>query len=96
MRNAISIDLVELKCRAVDALAAISAFEDLYGKSAVLDSIRAQMNFVFTEAEHGRNPLESINTRSPLTFGILSSREFSSPDELKLKAKLNRVAELLY
>ncbi|WP_156035228.1 hypothetical protein [Microbulbifer sp. HZ11] len=96
MRKANYLDLVELNRRAGDALAAISTFENLYGKSAVLGSIRAQMNFVFKETEEGRNPLESINSSRSFTFGILSSREFSSPDELKLKAKLNRVAELLF
>ena len=75
---------------------AVSTFEKLNGKSPVLDSIRAQMTFIFDEAECGENPMESIGPDRPFTFGILSSREFASPDELKLKAKLNRVAELLY
>lgn len=78
------------------ALGAVVMLEKKYGESPVLESIKNQMIFVRDNARAGKNPVDELPSGQSFTFGILSSREFSSPEELLVKEELNRVARLLY
>ncbi|WP_153039159.1 immunity protein Tsi6 family protein [Microbulbifer sp. Q7] len=78
------------------ALEAVVGLESKHGKSPVLESIKNQMIFVRDNARVGKNPVDELPDGKSFTFGILSSREFASPEELLVKEKLNRVARLLF
>ncbi|GAB2528837.1 immunity protein Tsi6 family protein [Microbulbifer agarilyticus] len=87
--------LPEIEQRASDALQAVLAHEKKYGSTPVLKSIKNQMKFIRDCASAGKNPIRELPEGQTFTFGILSSREFSSPEELQVKEELNRVSRLL-
>jgi hypothetical protein len=64
--------------------------------SAVYDSIIEQMKFITYEAGLGNNPREQLPEGKTFTYGIISSRSFASPEELRLKQLLDEVTSLLY
>jgi hypothetical protein len=76
------------------ALFIIDEFTVSNGGSSVLESIREQILFIRNNAILGKNPVVELNGRQ-FTYGIISSREFSSPDELKIKTCLDAVSEVL-
>ena len=59
-------------------------------------SIIEQLKFISYEANSGRNPLLSLPKGKSFTYGIISSRNFASPEELLLKQLLGEVTSLLY
>lgn len=77
------------------AIFEIRNFITQHGSAPALDSIESQMRFIYDSALSNRNPLEMVSKDSSFTYGILSSREFASPDEMEIKKKLDRVTELL-
>ncbi|EIK46963.1 hypothetical protein O59_000984 [Cellvibrio sp. BR] len=61
-----------------------------------IQSILAQLNFIASCAKQGKNPRSSLPEGKSFTYGIISSREFASPDELELKKYLIEVDKELY
>ncbi|WP_411994583.1 immunity protein Tsi6 family protein [Agarivorans sp. DSG3-1] len=65
-------------------------------EEAIYDSILAQLTFLSDEAKQGRNPRTSLPKGKTFTYGVLASRNFASPEELKLKGLLDEVTSHLY
>ncbi|WP_105103597.1 immunity protein Tsi6 family protein [Microbulbifer pacificus] len=84
-----------LKAASDEALNEISKYVKKNGSNNVLQSIENQMKFISSEAGSGVNPKEKLSEGRQFTYGILSSREFSSPEELIIKEKLDNVTEQL-
>ncbi|HSC68630.1 MAG TPA: immunity protein Tsi6 family protein [Cellvibrio sp.] len=61
-----------------------------------IQSILAQLNFIASCAKEGKNPRNSLPDGQAFTYGIISSREFASPEELELKKYLTAVDKELY
>lgn len=61
-----------------------------------IQSILAQLNFIASCAKQGKNPRSSLPEGQKFTYGIISSREFASPEELELKKYLTAVDKELY
>lgn len=61
-----------------------------------IQSILAQLNFIANCAKQGKNPRSSLPEGQAFTYGIISSREFASPEELELKKYLTAVDKELY
>ena len=77
------------------ALCEISKYLQKSGKNDALKSIEEQMNFISTAAKSGVNPKYKLPNGRQFTFGTLSSRELSSPEELEIKKKIDVVTEQL-
>lgn len=82
--------------------AAATALSELSKKNissielAVYDSIIEQLKFILHEANLGNDPRDSIPRGQTFTYGVISSRDFTSPEELKLKRFLDDVTLHLY
>ena len=63
---------------------------------AVYDSIIEQLKFILHEANLGNDPRDSLPKGQTFTYGVISSRNFTSPEELKLKLFLDDVSSHLY
>ena len=87
--------LDNLKDASDEVLQEISAFVENNGKNNLLKSIEEQMKFISSAAKSGNNPKDKLPDGRQFTFGILSSRELSSPEELKIKKKIDVVTEQL-
>lgn len=61
-----------------------------------IQSILAQLKFIADCAKQGKNPRNSLPEGQAFTYGIISSREFASPEELELKKYLTAVDKELY
>ena len=61
-----------------------------------IQSILTQLNFIASCAKQGKNPRNSLPEGKVFTYGIISSREFASPEELELKKYLTAVDKELY
>ncbi len=61
-----------------------------------IQSIMAQLNFIASCAKQGKNPRHSLPEGKVFTYGIISSREFASPEELELKKYLIALDKELY
>ena len=61
-----------------------------------IQSIMAQLNFIASCAKQGKNPRHSLPEGKVFTYGIVSSREFASPEELELKKYLIALDKELY
>ncbi len=57
-------------------------------------SIKAQLQFINNHADNNINPISMLEGKS-FSFGILSSREFASPEELFVKNYIDRVSHLI-
>ncbi|MDO6762396.1 immunity protein Tsi6 family protein [Agarivorans sp. 1_MG-2023] len=65
-------------------------------EGAIYDSIIEQLKFILHEAKRGHNPRNNLPRGKIFTYGVLASRNFASPEELKLKALLDEVTSHLY
>ena len=89
------MNLNNLKDASDEALLEISKYIEKNGSNNVLRSIEEQMKFISAAAKNGENPKHKLANGRQFTFGILSSRELSSPNELKIKEKIDKVTEQL-
>lgn len=64
--------------------------------STNLDEIIEQITFISKCAKNGKNPRKVLMEGQSFTYSILASREFASPEELELKAKLDKVSRALF
>jgi hypothetical protein len=81
---------------------ALKAIEKFLNQNVVdinepfMQSILAQLNFIADCAKEGKNPRNSLPEGKTFTYGIISSREFASPEELELNEYLTAVDMELY
>lgn len=81
---------------------ALKAIEKFLNQNVVdinelfMQSILAQLNFIADCAKEGKNPRTSLTEGKTFTYGIIASREFASPEELKLNEYLTAVDLELY
>lgn len=78
------------------ALNELTQFINKYGSSQTLESIKKQLIFMKNNANQEKNPLLELNENQTFTYVILASREFSSPEELKVKDSIDEVTRILY
>lgn len=90
------MDYELLAVNAETAIEEIKLFIAEDGSSDTLESILAQMVFIRDLSKKGKNPITELGPNREFTYGILSSREFASPKELKLKEYINKVDSILY
>lgn len=57
------------------------------------ESIKNQMIFIKEYADKAIDPRTQLNGNK-FTYGIISSREFSSPEELEVKAMIDEVSRI--
>lgn len=57
------------------------------------ESIKNQMIFIKSHADQKIDPRSKLNG-SKFTYGIISSREFSSPEELEVKELIDNVSRI--
>ena len=60
-----------------------------------MDTIESQLEFIEKHAVNEKNPVKMLSPDQKFTYGIISSRELASPDEMILKEKLNQVTNNL-
>jgi len=73
------------------ALKKIDEFEEKNGNWSIFETIRAQIIFINTHAYEKKNPVAYLKENQSFTFGVISSKEFSSPDELNLKKYFDKI-----
>lgn len=78
-----------------DALVELDKLIENHGTSSILESIKHQLQFIQQKAEEGKDPVDELRDGKKFTFGILASREFSSPEELVVQEKIDSVTEIL-
>lgn len=76
------------------AILELEKYSSRFGSTDQIDSIKQQMIFLRENAASGKNPINELGDKK-LTYGIIASREFASPDELELKGYLDNVSEVL-
>lgn len=54
------------------------------------------MVFIRDNVRLGKNPVDELRGGVVFTFGVVSSKELASPEELVLKKKLDEVGDLLF
>jgi len=59
-------------------------------------SILKQIDFIIKCAEKGNNPTEELPTGQTFTYSVIASREFSSPEELAIKNRIDEMSQELY
>jgi len=84
-----------LTMAAEEVLMELSLFINKNGSNPQLDSIRNQMLFIKKHSEKNINPVKMLDLDREFTYGIISSREFSSGEEMRIKEKLNDVSDQL-
>ena len=65
-----------------------------YISESTKQSIKNQMVFIKKYADQNIDPKAQLDGNQ-FTYGIISSREFSSPDELEVKALIDDVSKIL-
>lgn len=65
-----------------------------YTSDGTKQSIKNQMIFIKKYADQNIDPRTKLDGNQ-FTYGIISSREFSSPDELEIKALIDDVSKIL-
>lgn len=89
------MDFMSLANKSSAAIFEIDLFINKYGSSQSLESIKSQMRFILDAALSDKNPLHLLPKDKPFTYSVLASREFASPEEMKIKACLDEVSKLL-
>ena len=84
----------ELSKKASNAIDEIEKYIGRYGTNEVIASIKQQMIFIKEKAILKQNPVLALHEKK-FTYGVLSSREFSSPDEMRIKKLLDDVSRIL-
>jgi|GEM_PF-2477184 len=88
------MDYKALCTAAEKVIVAIDMQPPQYASAGVLASIKNQMVFIRDNAAIGKNPSKELTSGKKFTYGILSSREFASPDELVLKELIDAVSRI--
>jgi hypothetical protein len=78
-----------------EAINEMYALSKKVGHSSWMDSIQPQLEFIEGHAANKMNPVKMLAPDQEFTYGIVSSRELASPDEMILKEKLNLVTRNL-
>ena len=65
------------------------------GHNDWMDTIESQLEFIEKHAINEKNPVKMLSPDQEFTYGIISSRQLASPDEMRLKEKLNQVTNNL-
>lgn len=79
----------------IEALEELEKFE-IYGSAYPwAESIRNQIEFIKIHAENKKNPVKELGDGEAFNYGIVSSRNLTSPEEMVLKSKLDCVTENL-
>ncbi len=78
-----------------EAINEMDALSKKVGHCSWMDSIQPQLEFIESHAANKRNPVKMLAPDQEFTYGIVSSRELASPDEMILKEKLNLVTRNL-
>ncbi|MFD2096843.1 hypothetical protein ACFSJ3_12670 [Corallincola platygyrae] len=84
-----------MKEQTTKALLKVKSLYVKHPDSTALLSIINQLEFIEQKSKNGLNPKEELPPGTLFTFGITSSRELASPEELKVKKLIDRVSELL-
>ena len=80
---------------AVAALEELKKFENQSSSYPWVESVKNQIEFIKTHAENRKNPVKELSNRKTFNYGIVASRDLTSPDEEILKDKLDDVTENL-
>lgn len=88
------MDYEELYTAANNVILAIDNNLPEYASKNVLISIKNQMLFIRDHAAAGNNPAKELPLGKAFTYGILSSREFASPEEIILKGLIDEVSRI--
>jgi len=80
---------------AIAALEELRKFENRSSSYPWAESFRNQIEFIKTHAENRKNPVKELSNRKTFNYGIVASRDLTSPDEEVLKDKLDDVTENL-
>ena len=78
-----------------EAIKEMNALSKKVGHCSWMDSIQPQLEFIESHAANKRNPVKMLAPDQEFTYGIVSSKELASPDEMMLKGKLNLVTRNL-
>lgn len=79
----------------IEALEELEYFE-IHGSSYPwAESIRNQIEFIKTRAEDRKNPVKELSDGKAFNYSIISSKNLTSPEDMVLKSKLDRVTENL-
>lgn len=89
------MSLTELAKAASEAKDEIKTFSDKHGHQPWMESVLSQMDFIEEKSLNGMNPVKCLHDDEEFTYGIISSRELASPEEMIVKKKLNRVSEIM-
>ena len=65
------------------------------GDRVIFKPIREQLNFILMHAKENQNPIDHLEKNQKFTFGVITDREFSSPEELRLKESFDRIFDEL-
>ncbi|WP_320819049.1 hypothetical protein [Thalassolituus sp.] len=84
-----------LEKSARDAINEMDSLSKKHGHNNWMDSVKSQLEFIEKNAIKMKNPVKMLKPDEEFTYGIISSRELSSPDEMVLKEKLNNVTNNL-
>jgi hypothetical protein len=79
----------------IEALEELGNFETHGSYYPWAESIRNQIKFIRTRAEDKKNPIKELGDGEVFNYSIISSRNLTSPEEMVLKSKLDRVTENL-
>lgn len=88
------MDYKALFAAANDVIHAIDAQPPQYASKNVLTSIKNQMLFIRDHAAVGNDPAKELPSGKAFNYGILSSREFASPEEMILKDLIDEVSRI--
>ncbi len=86
----------ELEDGATKAIDMLEEYFKLNQDMKFITTIITQMEFIQKCAKVHIDPLKAVlEQNKPFTFGILSSKNFASPQELAMKEQLDIVSELM-
>jgi DNA-binding ferritin-like protein (Dps family) len=78
-----------------DAMKEVHQLSKKIGHNDWMDTIESQLEFIEKHAINEKNPVKMLSPDQEFTYGIISSRQLASPDEIRLKEKLNQVTSNL-
>lgn len=88
------MDYEELYTAANNVIFAIDNNPPEYASKSVLISIKNQMLFIRDHAAVGNDSAKELPLGKAFNYGILSSREFASPEEMILKGLIDEVSRI--